>query len=268
MWGEDVRIRPLTSLSHPGSQPTDKKSCQAGGGYLERYRPALKFMTMTMFSAATPIKDHAALAPPTDQAEASKIIESNASKVRPTRSPRVWLMSEICEREAAPSPRVVVEVDYVSDAVMGLIMTTDLLALVPAAQRACDSLSTGMSDSSGEDDSLRNSAPRIPTVEGYDGDLTMFSSAKYYMDSYARDSILLGQRRIFRYLRIATASWISRAAIYQSAAVRAGRFALERYPGRVTRHVPPDHLLQRPSPFVVDERCTQRSRPAPGAAIR
>lgn len=196
MWGEDVRIRPLTSLSHSGSQPTDKKSCQAGGGYLERYRPALKFMTMTMFSAATPIKDHAALAPPTDQAEASKIIESNASKVRPTRSPRVWLMGEICEREAAPSPRVVVEVDYVSDAVMGLIMTTDVLALVPAAQRACDSLSTGMSDSSGEDYSLRNSAPRIPTVEGYDGDLTMFSSAKYYMDSYARDSILLGQRRL------------------------------------------------------------------------
>lgn len=193
MWGEDVRIRPLTSLSHSGSQPTAKKSCQAGGGYLERYRPALKFMTMTMFSAATPIKDHAALAPPTDQAEASKIIESNASKVRPTRSPRVWLMGEICEREAAPSPRVVVEVDYVSDAVMGLIMTTDLLALVPAAQRACDSLSTGMSDSSGEDDSLRNSAPRIPTVEGYDGDLTMFSSAKYYMDSYARDSILLAR---------------------------------------------------------------------------
>ncbi|WP_342064789.1 LysR family transcriptional regulator [Cupriavidus sp. OTU4895] len=43
------------------------------------------------------------------------------------------LMGEIFEREAAPSPRVVVEVDYVSDAVMGLIMATDLLALVPAA---------------------------------------------------------------------------------------------------------------------------------------
>ncbi|MGY8524443.1 LysR family transcriptional regulator [Paracidovorax citrulli] len=43
------------------------------------------------------------------------------------------MVSDIFEREGAPSPRVVVEVDYSSEAVVGLLCATDLLALIPNA---------------------------------------------------------------------------------------------------------------------------------------
>jgi DNA-binding transcriptional LysR family regulator len=43
------------------------------------------------------------------------------------------LITQIFERAGAPTPRVTMEADYVSEAVMGLVSGTDLLAAVPAS---------------------------------------------------------------------------------------------------------------------------------------